>query len=214
MIINKVVKNIFKNLLILFFVAITSFSVVSFSAEGSQKYVQISNQKQTESDKIIIYEFFWYGCPHCYNIEPTINQIEDNLKKDTILIKVPVALRNTWEIHAKAYYTLQQMKLDDDLHEKIFSEIHVNANRLDTEEKLINFLNDEGHDAQKFSKILNSFGTEIRVKKASRLANQYQITSVPTLIINGKYRTSGSYVSSYEELYDVVQLLVDKERLN
>ena len=203
-----------KNLLILFFVAITSYSVVSFSAEGSQKYVQISNQKQTESDKIIIYEFFWYGCPHCYNIEPTINQIEDNLKKDTILIKVPVALRNTWEIHAKAYYTLQQMKLDDDLHEKIFSEIHVNANRLDTEEKLINFLNDEGHDAQKFSKILNSFGTEIRVKKASRLANQYQITSVPTLIINGKYRTSGSYVSSYEELYDVVQLLVDKERLN
>ena len=203
-----------KNLLILFFVAITSFSVVSFSAEGSQKYVQISNQKQTESDKIIIYEFFWYGCPHCYNIEPTINQIEDNLRKDTILIKVPVALRNTWEIHAKAYYTLQQMKLDDDLHEKIFSEIHVNANRLDTEEKLINFLNDEGHDAEKFSKILNSFGTEIRVKKASRLANQYQITSVPTLIINGKYRTSGSYVSSYEELYDVVQLLVDKERLN
>ena len=93
-----------KNLLILFFVAITSFSVVSFSAEGSQKYVQISNQKQTESDKIIIYEFFWYGCPHCYNIEPTINQIEDNLRKDTILIKVPVALRNTWEIHAKAYY--------------------------------------------------------------------------------------------------------------
>ena len=203
-----------KNLLILFFVAITSFSVDSFSAESSQKYVQISNQKQTESDKIIIYEFFWYGCPHCYNIEPTINQIEDNLKKDTILIKVPVALRNTWEIHAKAYYTLQQMKLDDDLHEKIFSEIHVNANRLDTEEKLINFLNDEGHDAEKFSKILNSFGTEIRVKKASRLANQYQITSVPTLIINGKYRTSGSYVSSYEELYDVVQLLVDKERLN
>ena len=203
-----------KNLLILFFVAITSFSVVGFSAEGSQKYVQISNQKQTESDKIIIYEFFWYGCPHCYNIEPTINQIEADLKKDTILIKVPVALRNTWEIHAKAYYALQQMKLDDDLHEKIFAEIHVNANRLDTEEKLINFLNDQGYDAQKFSKILNSFGTEIRVKKASRLANQYQITSVPTLIINGKYRTSGSYVSSYEELYDVVQLLVDKERLN
>tara|TARA_Y100000748_G_scaffold101481_1_gene84545 strand:+ start:387 stop:1001 length:615 start_codon:yes stop_codon:yes gene_type:complete len=203
-----------KNLLILFFVAITSFSTVSFSAEGSQKYIQISNQKQTESDKIIIYEFFWYGCPHCYNIEPTIDQIEADLKKDTILIKVPVALRNTWEIHAKAYYALQQMKLDDDLHEKIFAEIHVNANRLDTEEKLVNFLNQEGYDAEKFSKILNSFGTEIRVKKASRLANQYQITSVPTLIINGKYRTSGSYVSSYEELYDVVQLLVDKERLN
>ncbi len=203
-----------RNLFIILFVSLMSFSTASYASDSSQKYIQISNQKQTESDKIIIYEFFWYGCPHCYNIEPTIDKIEANLKKDTILIKVPVALRDTWEVHAKAYYALQQMKLDDDLHEKIFSEIHVNSNRLDTEEKFINFLNEEGQDAQKFSKILNSFGTELRVNKATRLANQYQITSVPTLIINGKYRTSGSHVSSYEELYDVVQLLVDKERIN
>ena len=47
------------------------FSNIGFSADTSQKYIQISNQKQTESDKIIIHEFFWYGCPHCYNLEPT-----------------------------------------------------------------------------------------------------------------------------------------------
>ena len=190
---------------------ISNFAV---SADSSKKYVQISNQKQTETDKIVIYEFFWYGCPHCYNIEPTINDIESNLDKDTILVKVPVALRDSWALHAKAFYALQQMKLDDNLHEKVFSEIHVNGNRLDTKEKLYDFIKDEGYDAEKFLNILESFGTEIRIKKASRLANQYQINSVPTLIINGKYKTSGSYVSSYQELYDVVQLLTDKERLN
>ena len=190
------------------------FSGFTMAADSSQKYVQISNQKQTESDKVVIYEFFWYGCPHCYNLEPTINDIESNLDKDTILVKVPVALRDSWELHAKAYYALQQMKLDDNLHEKIFTEIHVNSNRLDTKEKLANFIKEEGYDADKFLKILDSFGTEIRIKKASRLANQYQIKSVPTLVINGKYKTSGSHVSSYQELYDVVQLLVDKERLN
>ncbi len=190
------------------------FSGFTMAADSSQKYVQISNQKQTESDKVVIYEFFWYGCPHCYNLEPTINDIESNLDKDTILIKVPVALRDSWELHAKAYYALQQMKLDDNLHEKVFAEIHVNSNRLDTKEKLANFIREEGYDADKFLKILDSFGTEIRIKKASRLANQYQIKSVPTLVINGKYKTSGSHVSSYQELYDVVQLLVDKERLN
>ena len=195
-------------------VATLVFSGFTMAADSSQKYVQISNQKQTESDKVVIYEFFWYGCPHCYTLEPTINDIESNLDKDTILIKVPVALRDSWELHAKAYYALQQMKLDDNLHEKVFAEIHVNSNRLDTKEKLGNFIKEEGYDADKFLNILDSFGTEIRVKKASRLANQYQIKSVPTLIINGKYKTSGSYVSSYEELYDVVQLLVDKERLN
>tara|TARA_B100001778_G_scaffold11622_1_gene9138 strand:+ start:739 stop:1353 length:615 start_codon:yes stop_codon:yes gene_type:complete len=187
---------------------------VGFSADASQKYVQISNQKQTESDKIVIYEFFWYGCPHCYNLEPTMDRIESNLEKDTILIKLPVALRDTWEVHAKAYYALQQMKLDDNLHEKVFTEIHINSNRLDTKEKLEQFIKDEGYNSKKFSEYFDSFGTDLRVKKASRLANQYQITSVPTLIINGKYKTSGSLVSSYDELYDVVQLLVNKERIN
>ena len=185
-----------------------------FSSDATQKYIQISNQKQTESDKIVIYEFFWYGCPHCYNLEPTMDRIESNLEKDTILVKVPVALRDAWESHAKAYYALQQMKLDDNLHKKIFTEIHINSNRLDTKEKLTQFIEDEGYNSKRFSEIFDSFGTDLRVKKASRLANQYQITSVPTLIINGKYKTSGSLVSSYEELYDVVQLLINKERIN
>ena len=195
--------------LILLFITNTGFS-----SDTTQKYIQISNQKQTESDKIVIYEFFWYGCPHCYNLEPTMDRIESNLEKDTILVKIPVALRDTWESHAKAYYALQQMKLDDNLHEKIFTEIHINSNRLDTKEKLTQFIEDEGYNSKRFSEIFDSFGTDLRVKKASRLANQYQITSVPTLIINGKYKTSGSLVSSYEELYDVVQLLINKERIN
>ena len=58
----------------------------------------------------------------------------------------------------------------------------------------------------------NSFGTEARIKKASNLAKKYQIDSVPTIIINGKFLTSGSYVSSYDELYSVVNLLVERER--
>ena len=143
-----------------------------------------------------------------------MDRIEANLEKDTILIKIPVALRDTWEVHAKAYYALQQMKLDDNLHEKIFTEIHINTNRLDTKEKLTQFIKEEGYNSKRFSEIFDSFGTDLRVKKASRLANQYQISSVPTLIINGKYKTSGSLVSSYEELYDVVKLLINKERVN
>jgi len=193
---------------------LTMFSVNAFSADNSQKYVQISDQKQTESDKIIVYEFFWYGCPHCYNLEPTIDKIEANLDKDTILVKIPVALRNSWLNHAKAFYVLQQMKLDDNLHEPIFHEIHINGNRLDTKDKLSNFVSNQGYDGESFAKLFDSFGTEIRVNKASRLAKQYQIDSVPTLIVNGKYSTSGSFVSSYDELYNVVNLLIDKERVN
>ena len=190
------------------------FSFVISHTFSSPKYVQISNQKQTESDKIVVYEFFWYGCPHCFNIEPTINELESELQKDTVLIKVPVALRDTWENHARAYYALRQMNLDDDLHEKLFEEIHINSQRLDTRDSLSQFISNEGYSSKKFEELFDSYGTEIRMNKAERLRKKYQITSVPTLIVNGKYMTSGSYVSSFAELKDVINMLIEKERSN
>ena len=202
-------KNILVTVIMLLF-----FANPTYAENDSQKYVQISNSPQTEHDKIVIYEFFWYGCPHCFNIEPTIEKIESNLNQDTVLIKLPLALRESWVNHAKAFFSMQQMNIDNNLHSKIFEEIHINGNRLDTKSTLVDFIDSEGFDGSSFSKNFDSFGTEIRIKKANKLARQYQITSVPTIIINGKYLTSGSFVSSYEELYDVVNFLVEKERVN
>ena len=192
--------------LTLFLILITSSNVFA------QKYVQISTEKQQESKDIIIYEFFWYGCPHCYNLEPTMDRIEADLEKDTKVVKLPVALRDSWIPHAKLYYALKQMDKIDQVHNLIFEEIHLEDNRLNTEQQMIDFLGKHGIDTDKFIEKYNSFGTEARIKKASNLAKKYQIDSVPTIIINGKFLTSGSYVSSYDELYSVVNLLVERER--
>ena len=190
----------------LFLILITSSNVFA------QKYVQISTEKQQESKDIIIYEFFWYGCPHCYNLEPTMDRIEADLEKDTKVVKLPVALRDSWIPHAKLYYALKQMDKIDQVHNLIFEEIHLEDNRLNTEQQMIDFLGKHGIDTDKFIEKYNSFGTQARIKKASNLAKKYQIDSVPTIIINGKFLTSGSYVSSYDELYSVVNLLVERER--
>ena len=192
--------------LAIFLILITSSNVCA------QKYVQISTEKQQESKDIIIYEFFWYGCPHCYNLEPTMDRIEADLEKDTKVVKLPVALRDSWIPHAKLYYALKQMDKIDLVHNLIFEEIHLEDNRLNTEQQMIDFLGKHGIDTDKFIEKYNSFGTEARIKKASNLAKKYQIDSVPTIIINGKFLTSGSYVSSYDELYSVVNLLVERER--
>jgi len=198
----------------IFLFLVITFSNFIYAENSPQKYVQISNSKQAEHDKIVIYEFFWYGCHHCFNIEPTIEKIESNLDKDTIMIKLPLALKESWMNHAKAFYSMQQMDIDSNLHAKIFEEIHINGNRLDTKSSLVDFIDAQGFDGSIFSKNFESFGTEIRIKKANKLARKYQITSVPTIVVNGKYLTSGSFVSSYDELYDVVNFLVEKERID
>ena len=98
------------------------------------------------------------------------------------------------------------------MHNLIFEEIHLEENRLNTKDLMVEFLNKNGIDTDEFIEKYDSYGTEARVKKSSNLARRYQIDSVPTIIVNGKYLTSGSYVSSYEELYSVVNFLVERER--
>jgi len=196
-----------KNFIILFFLILAMHSYAY-----AQKYVQISTEKQQESKDIIVYEFFWYGCPHCFNLEPTMDRIEANLENDTKVMKIPVALRESWVAHAKLYYALEQMEKTDDMHNLIFEEIHIENNRLATEEQIVTFLEKHGIDTVEFLEKFNSFGTEARIKKSSNLARKYQINSVPTIIVNGRYLTSGSYVSSYDELYSVVNLLIERER--
>jgi len=198
-------KHIQYSLFVLF-VMLTSNNVFA------QKYAQISTEKQTESDQIIIYEFFWYGCPHCFNLEPTMDRIEADLDRDAKVVKVPVALRDSWLPHAKLYYSLSQMDMIDNIHNLIFEEIHIENNRLDNEDVMAQFLGKNGIDTNDFREKYNSYGTEARIKKASNLARKYQINSVPTIVVNGKYLTSGSFVSSYDELYSVVNLLVERER--
>ena len=188
------------------------FVLATHSYAHAQKYIQISTEKQQESKDIIIYEFFWYGCPHCFNLEPTMDRIEADLDKDTKIMKIPVALRQSWVTHAKLYYALEQMGKIDDIHNLIFEEIHIENNRLVTEEQIVRFLGQHGVDTSKFLEKFNSYGTEARIKKSSNLARKYQIDSVPTIIVNGRYLTSGSYVSSYDELYSVVNLLIERER--
>ena len=195
-----------------YFLLATIIILITSPNVFAQKYVQISTEKQQESKSIIIYEFFWYGCPHCYNLEPTMERIETDLDKDTKIVKLPVALRDSWIPHAKLYYALQQMGKIDEVHNLIFEEIHLEDNRLNTEQQMVDFLGKHGIDTNKFMEKYNSFGTEARIKKASNLAKKYQINSVPTIIVNGKYLTSGSYVSSYDELYSVINLLVERER--
>ena len=100
-----------------------SFLLLSSQVAHAQKYVQISTEKQQESTDVIIYEFFWYGCPHCFNLEPTMDRIEADLEKGARIVKVPVALRDSWMPHAKLYYALKQMNKIDDVHNQIFEEI-------------------------------------------------------------------------------------------
>lgn len=178
-------------------------------------YSVISPRIETHvaDDKIEVIEFFWYGCPHCYTMEPYLKNWE--IPTAVELVRVPATFSERWIIHAKVYYALESLDRLE-LHEVLFNAIHGRQQRRDlvSEAKIAEFFAsfNSGIAEEKFLKAYNSFVVNTKVQKADRLVREYAIKSVPTFIVNGRYLTSPSMTGSARRLIDALDYLINLER--
>ncbi|MES9994251.1 MAG: thiol:disulfide interchange protein DsbA/DsbL [Candidatus Thiodiazotropha sp.] len=161
--------------------------------------------------KVEVIEFFWYGCPHCYQMEPQLETWLENKPENVSFLRVPAPLNNKWTIHAQFYYAAEILGLTDKLHIPLFEALHDKKRRLYDKESLIEFAVEQGVERQKFVDALNSFGVYVKVQNARKLGQRYQLDGVPAIGINGKYKTSGSLAGNYSRMFEIVSHLVDKE---
>ncbi|MEL6214799.1 MAG: thiol:disulfide interchange protein DsbA/DsbL [Pseudomonadota bacterium] len=172
----------------------------------------------TGTDGIEVAEVFWYGCNHCYELEPMLNRWSNDLPADVTFVKMPAVWNPLLETHAQLFYTIEALigagKVQDnlDLHGAVFNEIHVNKKGLRTEREIRSFLARLGIDEETFEGGWNSFEVNTRMRQAKSLNRAYQISSVPTMVINGKYRTDEVRAGSKPQLIAVVDELVASER--
>lgn len=200
---NKTIR-IAASVLILF----SSFSLLA--AEPFKRIVP-AQPTQTES-KIEVVEVFWYGCSHCYDFEPYINSWIANLPDDVEFRRMPGVFSKNWIGHAKAYYTAEKLGVLDKVHSPLFDALNKQRKRIYTEGELKDFFVSKGVDGDEFTRVFNSSEIEIRFKQAFTMGQRYKVTGVPSVIINGKYMTSGSLAGSYDNLLKTMDMLVDKER--
>ncbi len=161
--------------------------------------------------QVEVIEFFWYGCPHCFALEP---HLEDWLKSKPDYIKfvrIPATLNPNWAVQARAYYTAQVLGIVDKIHEPIFNEIHVNHDFLNTEDKFADFFAKYGVSAQDFHDAFNSFAVDTKMREAQAMQQRYRILGVPTVVINGKYKTDGSMANGWDQMLDIVSWLAARE---
>ncbi|MEX3548303.1 MAG: thiol:disulfide interchange protein DsbA/DsbL [Burkholderia sp.] len=158
--------------------------------------------------KVEVIEFFWYGCPHCYEFEPTL---EAWVKKqgDNIVFKcVPVAFRDDFLPHSAMYYTLHALGVAEKDTPAVFNAIHKQKNYLLTPQVQADFLATQGVDKQKYLATYNSFTVQGQVKQSGELAKTYDIHGVPTVVIQGKYKSGPSYTGSVEGTTPVLDWIV------
>jgi thiol:disulfide interchange protein DsbA len=177
-------------------------------------YERFTNAQGTSSspDKIEVAEIFWYGCGHCFSFEPYLQKWKKTLGTDVSFVKHPVMWNPTNEIHARLFYTAQALGLDQ-ANGDIFSEIHTNRQMLASESAQRDFITSKyGVSEEDFDKAYRSFSVNGKLQQAKTWTQRYQVRSVPLLVINGKYSVVGPELSGYEQLLDVADELIERER--
>lgn len=205
----------FTRALAVFAAAVFSLSALAAGPEAFEghDYARVKNpQPVATGSKVEVLEFFWYRCPHCFQLEPALNGWLKTLPKDAQVRRVPAVFRPDWMPGAKLYYTLEQMNLLGKLHDKVFDAYHVENINLNDPAVLGDWIAKQGVDRKKFEGIYDSFSTQSKATQGARLATAYAITGVPAFVIDGKYTTSVSMTGSPTRLFEVLDQLVVKAR--
>jgi thiol:disulfide interchange protein DsbA len=181
-------------------------------AEGTD-YAAVTPPLAGATDgKVKVVELFWYGCPHCFQFDPTLQAWLKSKPANVEFERIPAIFNNpTWELHARAYYTADVMGALDKVHDALFDAMHVKKQRLNTREALREFFVAQGVDGGEFDATFDSFAVSGLVREAAVLTKGYHIDGVPAMAVQGKYRVGGQMAGSYENMVRIVDYLVAKE---
>ncbi|UVE17908.1 thiol:disulfide interchange protein DsbA/DsbL [Pseudomonas sp. LS44] len=181
--------------------------------EAGKQYVELSSPVPVaKPGKIEVVELFWYGCPHCYQFEPTLNPWVEKLPADVNFVRIPAMFGGVWNVHGQLFIALESMKVEHKVHNAVFEAIHKDGKKLATPEEMAEFLATQGVDKDAFLKAYNSFGVKSLSEKAKKLGMAYQISGVPSMVINGKYRFDIGSAGGPQQALEVADQLIAKER--
>ena len=200
----------------LFTALIMSFALTAMAdPQLGTEYLQTQQAIPTDNPaKIEVTEIFWYGCPHCYHLEPTLAAWVKKLPKDVEFKRIPGIARPDWAPAAKAFYVMEALGIGEKLHGPLFEAIHkLKTVKPDNDAGLIDWITKQsGLDRKKVEEAYNSFSVNTKVNKAAQIFRASGATGVPSLIVEGRYLTSSTIADGNEGALKVTDFLIEKVR--
>lgn len=188
--------------------------------EGQHYFRMVPTQPTVGgADKIEVAESFMYSCPHCFTMEPHINKWVAQKDPGVRFVRIPAIFNQIAKLHAQIYFTHEILARNgvlqdpDALHEAMFVEYHRRGNRLTSVTAISKVFNRFGVSTEDFDKAWKSFEVDQKMRVAADLVRRYKIDSVPTVVVNGKYRTSAADAGGYDELVELIDELTVREGL-
>lgn len=187
--------------------------------EGHAKYAEGTHYQLLEKpvavndpSKVEVREFFFYGCSHCYDAEPIVEDWLKTKPAHVDFVRTPVLFIKGGEPLARAFYVAEAKGLSDKVHKPMFDAIHKHREPLFTVPALATFFKQYGVNNDEFNELYSSFGVSVKTRQADTLSREYKITGVPSFGVNGKYLVLRSNLKNDMETFQVIDFLVEKER--
>ncbi|WP_095210240.1 thiol:disulfide interchange protein DsbA/DsbL [Endozoicomonas ascidiicola] len=188
------------------------YSPLLFSAGKDYRELPVPVQTDATAEQVEVVSVFWYGCPHCYALEPQLDRWKPTLPGDVKFIRTPGFFSpNLWQTHARLYYTVRSMGIEDKVHAGIFSEIQNSRNLLGDDDAMAEFLNREyGIEESAFTEAYKSFGVNNQLQQAFSKLKGYNLSGVPAIIIDGRYVVEPGLAGSLSNMPVIADFLIRK----
>ena len=168
--------------------------------------------KVRDPSKIEVTEVFWFGCNHCYALEPYIARWKRDIPLDVTFIKSPATWNDMLKTHARIYYTAKALGIEQQFVPAAFNTIQNEGKMLTGNTELEYYFRGFDVEKDRYKAVSTSFGVRNAVDQADKKMKDWKVTGVPSLVVNGKYKVSASRSVRTDELFDVVYFLIEKER--
>ena len=170
-------------------------------------------QPTDDPSKIVVIEFFSYGCPHCNAFNPSLTLWANRLPKDVRLEREAVIFgRQPWQKLAQIYYALQMIGKAEQLTPSVYGALHVERVNWQTDNDIINWMAAHGVDREPFAAAMSSFSMRTYVTRGDQLATAYKVQAVPWIIVDGKYARPISDNGDFLSQLAIVDRLIEKAR--
>ena len=171
----------------------------------------------TPAGKVEVMEVFWYGCGHCYALEPYMTNWEKTKPAYIEFVRMPVMWNPVNAAHARLYYTLVALKRTD-LNAKVFDEIHTRGNMLAandearTRQLQLAFAKANGIAETDFLREYDGFFVNTQLKHAEETTRRYRVDATPVVFVAGKYQTDVGLAGGQTELTQLIDALAAHEK--
>lgn len=187
-----------------------------------QHYATLPVPVAADGEKVVVTEFFSYACIHCFQFDPEIDAWLEDKPADVEFERVPAVFNRQWELFAKAYYVARACDVLDVTHTAFFRAIHLDRRRFTSPDDIASFYEQtvgaagagdrQCTERQDFLDVFDSFGVGAAVQQSVARGRAYQAAGVPSMIVDGTWRTDGRSAGSNEAMLDVVDHLVRRAR--